>query len=185
MAEYKREEESLKTNPSKKSNQTVKNQFPKTSNVPKIVRQTETKEINEMTYESVYQNNTIVLKETQNDLFQFTETTNRLHMKLWQIKINGRISALCVFMTKRIYSQYNCLLIIRIFDNSKPMVAKFTQLVWPNILSYFASKSILHWYVVILLSSKIKMQGGLKINTVHSYMPVRSNLKIDCILNYY
>ena len=82
MAEYKSEEESLKTNPIKKSNQTVNNQFPKTSNVPKIVRQTETKEINEMTYDSVYQNNTIVLEETQGGLFQFTETTNRLHMKL-------------------------------------------------------------------------------------------------------
>ena len=31
-----------------------------------------------MTYDFVYQNNTIVLEETRSDLFQFTKTTNRL-----------------------------------------------------------------------------------------------------------
>ena len=29
-------------------------------------------------------------------------------------------------------------------------------------------------YVIILLSSEVKLQGGLKNNTIHSYMPVSS-----------
>ena len=38
---------------------------------------------------------------------------------------------------------------------------------------------VFHQYVVILLSSEIKLQEDLKNNTVHSYMPVRSSLKND------
>ena len=37
---------------------------------------------------------------------------------------------------------------------------------------------VLQWYTAILLSSEIKLQGGLKNNTMHRSMPVRRSL--DC-----
>ena len=37
--------------------------------------------------------------------------------------------------------------------------------------------NVLHCHVVISLSSEIKLKGGLKNNTMHSYMPVSSSLK--------
>ena len=44
--------------------------------------------------------------------------------------------------------------------------------------NYVKLLKVLHWYPVTLLSFKIKLQGGLKNNTMHSCMPMRSSLKM-------
>ena len=71
-----------------------------------------------------------------------------------------------------------------------PQLAKLVQLAeiaqLLNLTDYFKLQiktlllKLLHWYAVfLLLSSKIKLGGGLKNNTMHSYMSVRRSLKND------